>query len=646
MCSSDLAKVCHFVLLGLLTAGLLGAAPAERRTWIPVGAPGGNVRDLAQDPRNPERIYLGTADGLLYRSDDGGRHWRRLSPGFLLRGCSLDNVVVDPHGTVLVGYWEVHGPGGGVARSIDGGQNFTVLDGIQGESVRALAFAPSDPRVLAAGTLTGVFLSKDSGRSWTRISRASYPDLRNIESLAFDPKDPRVIYAGTWHLAWRTQNSGSTWGMVHRGMIDDSDVMTLTIDPRNRRTLVATACTGIYRSDDGGLGWTKLRGIPYSSRRTRAFAQGVDDPSLLLAGTTEGLWVSENDGDSWVRTTPKDLVVNAVVAQPGGVVLLGTEGAGVLRSSDGGLSWTTSNTGFSEQFVFKLLFDTEGKRVIVAVWGSPHYGGVFVSPGVAGPWVRLGEGLDGREVLSLALLGSTIVAGADDGLYERGPDEPAWTRVRTRLEGQEVHPRVTELLGLPSGALLAVTSNGVIRSPDRGRTWARAMPPDADEVLDLAGSHENPDLVVAATRAGFIKSADGGETWHKVSGSLGVTPHTLAFVPSSDDVLFATTSGGLFRSRDQGSTWQRVGGGIPHSDLTGLAVSPDGGSIYASDFTWGGVFRSNDGGTTWSRMPTDGLGSDRVWTLGIDPRAPDRILAGASAGGLHLLSPAAARSQR
>jgi hypothetical protein len=82
-----------------------------------------------------------------------------------------------------------------------------------------------------------------------------------------------------------------------------------------------------------------------------------------------------------------------------------------------------------------------------------------------------------------------------------------------------------------------------------------------------------------------------------------------------------------------------VNGGIPHSQLTGLATSPDGHTVYVSDFTWGGIFRSVDGGLVWSRMPTDGLASDRVWTLGIDPAAPERLLAAASAGGLHLLVP-------
>ena len=113
------------------------AAHAQR--WVQVGPPGGNVRALASDPRDPRRVYLGTAVGVLYRSDDGGLQWRRMSPGLPLRGCSLDNVAVDAHGTVFVGYWEIAGKGGGVARSSDGGRTFSVLKGVDGQSVRALA---------------------------------------------------------------------------------------------------------------------------------------------------------------------------------------------------------------------------------------------------------------------------------------------------------------------------------------------------------------------------------------------------------------------------------------------------------------------------------------------------------------------------
>ena len=111
----------------------------------------------------------------------------------------------------------------------------------------------------------------------------------------------------------------------------------------------------------------------------------------------------------------------------------------------------------------------------------------------------------------------------------------------------------------------------------------------------------------------------------------------MAFMPFDDRVIYATAYDGLFRSSDQGLTWERVKGGVPRSDLTGIVVSPDGRTLYASDFSFGGIFRSEDAGTSWRRMPTPGLASDRVWTLALDPSAPDRLLAVASAGGLHLL---------
>jgi len=114
-------------------------------------------------------------------------------------------------------------------------------------------------------------------------------------------------------------------------------------------------------------------------------------------------------------------------------------------------------------------------------------------------------------------------------------------------------------------------------------------------------------------------------------------PHEIVFVPTDDRVLFATTSAGLYRSDDQAETWSQVSGGIPHTDLMGIAVHPDGRTMCVADFTWGGIFRSTDAGRSWKRMPVEGLASDRVWTLGFDPAAPDWLLVGASSGGLHLL---------
>ena len=68
---------------------LLPCLTARAENWMPIGPQGGDVRSLAADPRDPRVVYLGTADGVLYRSEDTGASWRRLRPGFPERGMSL-----------------------------------------------------------------------------------------------------------------------------------------------------------------------------------------------------------------------------------------------------------------------------------------------------------------------------------------------------------------------------------------------------------------------------------------------------------------------------------------------------------------------------------------------------------------------------
>jgi photosystem II stability/assembly factor-like uncharacterized protein len=156
----------------------------------------------------------------------------------------------------LVGFWDVHGQGGGVAVSTDRGQTFSIAAGLEGESVRALALAPSDPRIAVAGTLSGVFTSRERGLSWRRISPEGHAELRNIEAVAIDPRDPRLIYAGTWHLPWKTFNGGTTWIPLHDGMADDSDVVNALAALPDGTLLLGAEGAGVLRSHDRGRTWT------------------------------------------------------------------------------------------------------------------------------------------------------------------------------------------------------------------------------------------------------------------------------------------------------------------------------------------------------------------------------------------------------
>ncbi len=620
-----------------LASCLLASRGAGAEAWVPVGPPGGDVRSLAADPRDPRVVYLGTAHGVLYRSEDGGGRWQRLAPGFPQHGMSLDDLVVGPDGTLYVAYWELDGPGGGVARSDDGGRHFTALPGPTGDAsqgVRALALAPGDPRVLVAGTSRGVFRSEDAGASWRRISPEGHAEIRNVNSVALDPRDARVVYIGTWHLPWKTADAGASWRPAKAGMIEDSDIMTMNLDRRDPEVVFATACSGIYRSANAGGLWSRIRGIPSSSRRTRAFAQDPTRPERLYAGTTEGLWISD-DSHTWQLVTRKDLVVNAVLPLPGGVVLLGCDGAGVLKSTDRGRTFTASNEGFSTRFVSDVVVDGASGRVYAGIRHDRWHGGVLTAPRAEGPWVNLGTGLEGREVLSLAEAGEgldqVVLAGTDDGLFLYAAHCGVWRRLPTVVDGLDVHPRVVHVAAASPRALAAATPAGLLVSRNGGESWERRALGLAADVSAVAFSDRAPFLLMAATALGVFRSDDLGRSFVQVSNGLaGAAVAGLAFLPGDPQVLFATTPIGLLRSADAGQTWARHGAGLPFSDITGLAFAADRRTVFASDFQKGNIYGSADGGQTWSPLPSEGLRGDRVWALA---QGRDRRLLAATAGG-------------
>jgi len=222
--------------------------------WVPVGPTGGDGRSFAADPANPRHLYLGTTNSWIYQSDDGGGSWERLAKLAKSDDLILDNIVVDQSDpkTILVGAWVVDHPDGGLFISHDSGKTWTAVEAMNGQSIRALTQAPSDPKTIIAGTLKGVFRSQDGGVQWTQITPSGSMDLHEVESIAIDPKDPQTIYAGTWHLPWKTTDGGANWHNIKQGLIDDSDVFSIIIDPTVPSVVYTSACSGIYRSDSGG----------------------------------------------------------------------------------------------------------------------------------------------------------------------------------------------------------------------------------------------------------------------------------------------------------------------------------------------------------------------------------------------------------
>ncbi|MBI1749636.1 MAG: hypothetical protein HY234_00420 [Acidobacteria bacterium] len=613
-------------LINILALFILAALPAAAQTWKPMGPPGGDVLTLAADPSDPQRIYLGTADGHIFGSTDAGETWKLLGRA----GSSADGVVtailVDPRNPkiLLAAAWSrENNGGGGVFRSEDAGVTWRP-SGLDKHAIRALAQAPSNPGILIAGALDGVFRSRDAARTWERISPEGNEEIRNLDSIAIDPHNPEIIYAGTFHLPWKTADGGRLWKPIHDGMIDDSDVMSIAVDRANPRRLYASACSGIYRSDDAGNLWRKIQGIPYTARRTHVIRQDPHRPQTIYAATTEGLWRTNDAGATWQRLTPGDWVINALVldAKSHGRLVMGTEQLGVMLSDTAGKQFRAANDGFFHRQILALALDRDRpERVLAVLANAPEP--VLATDDAGRTWKPLGPGLKAEAVRRVyALPGGWLAALDRGGLMRYDPGRSAWQRIGTVTgepafssevkeppkKGRRIPARIVRGprplnhvvldMAFTRDAWYAATDDGLLVSRDQGVTWV--ITPVGPVVLPARSVRISPDgkNFWVVTLRGMVFSRDAGSTWswHDLPLEAG---GALRLDVAGDKTILATAGKGLYISRDAGSTWRQAANGLPRAPIQDLAVV---GDIFLVSMQTQGLYISYDRGATWARI--------------------------------------------
>lgn len=617
---------------------VLLASLAQAQTWRSMGPPGGDVRALAADPRDPSRIYLGTTDGHIFGSRNGGESWELLGRA----GPRLDGVItailVDPRGSrrVYASLWTLDpAAGGGVYRSEDGGKTWQLF-GLEGQAVRALAQADSDPNILVAGTLGGVFHTGDNGKSWERISPEGHEEIRNIDSIAIDPRDPQTIYAGTFHLPWKTSDGGRTWRPIQEGMIDDSDVMSMVIDRVDAERIYASACSGIYRSENGGKLWAKVQGIPYSARRTHVIAQDPLDAEVVYAGTTEGLWKSEDGGASWERITPKDWVINALAlhASERNRMVMGTERTGVMVSNDGGKTFRSVNEGFNHRQIVALALDGDRPGRVLAVLTNAPDAALATEDGGAA-WHSLGPGLDTEKLLRVYAAPSGWWAALERGGLMRYEEKSgAWKRAgllaAARGKSGRAFSSVVTDMAFSKKAWYIASPEGLFTSADEGALWKPlALGPVSLPVSSVRASRDGQQLWMVSLR-GMVFSKDAGATWawHDLPSEAGGAMR-LEVADTEGRTMLATARKGLYVSRDAGTSWQLVASGLPDAPLRDLAIS---GEVILAAMETGGLFISLDGARTWSRI--EGTLAEGHFPVVTTPTGAGTIFAASSSEGV------------
>jgi len=632
----------RFLILFLLLPLLV---PGARAGWVPIGPFGGDARSLAADPKDPDLMYLGTRTGQIYITKDGGRLWSRLAGLHAPADWVVDSLSVDPtnRNVLYAGMWSVSGAGGGIYKSTDGGVSWRELEGIKGQSIRALAMAPSSSQILVAGSLEGVFRTEDGGVSWKRVSPAGHREIRDVESVAIDPNYSQIIYIGTWHLPWKTEDGGAHWVSIKKGIVDDSDIFSIVIDRSHTQTLFASACTGIYRSDTAGAEWKKINGIPNSSRRTRILALDLRDPVTLYAGTTEGLWRTKDGGESWDRLTHHTWVINAIVidSRDPQHLYLGMDQSGVMESQNGGASFQAANRGFAQRLISRIVPDPVNKgRFYATLLQDGQSGEVLQTEDNGETWRPVGAGLEGRDVLSLLVVTQPswkLLAGTADGIFEFSAEQPVWQN-QSQLQISPGSPFVAAQ-GISvrdiyrRGArepIYAATSAGLLES-EGGRSW-RQLPlilPRGD-ISAVATAGEGGNVILAATAAGLKISRDSGKSWEDVAldGDSHARVRRIASHPANPGVLLVGADTGLFRSTDAGVTWEKFGHGVPLSTAIQDLILAQNDPAHVVVASGAGIFQSIDGGDHYSRLD-DGAGIEAL---------PIQLLALPSLDGLPILA--------
>jgi photosystem II stability/assembly factor-like uncharacterized protein len=267
-------------VLALALAACGSSGGANGGSTVKPGLPNTpDYHSLLVDPTNSNKIVLGTHYGL-YVSTDGGRHWRADK----LQGDDAMNIARPEGNTIWVAghnvfkkstdggaSWsdvrpsglpslDIHGfavdprdsktlyaavAGQGFFRSGNGGRSFSLVSAEVGGSVMALAATP-DGRILAGDMQRGLLVSRNGGKTWQRVVRAS------ILGLAINPTDPKRILASTAGIALST-DGGRNWRLAFNLPKGVGPVAWSQSEPK---LAYAVGLNRIfYRSVDGGETW-------------------------------------------------------------------------------------------------------------------------------------------------------------------------------------------------------------------------------------------------------------------------------------------------------------------------------------------------------------------------------------------------------
>ncbi|HKR66864.1 MAG TPA: hypothetical protein VJZ00_24265, partial [Thermoanaerobaculia bacterium] len=321
-----------------------------------------NVESLAIDPRSHDRIYIGTwRQG--WRTDDGGKSWKQIADGMVL-DTDMFSITIDPMKPDNM--WVA--TCGWVYNSTNGGDKWTrYRDGFNNRRIHDVEIDPCDPDVVYAGSVAGLYRSEDRGKSWYVMSDEGLV----INSIVLHPQRPdRIVLGIEGDGVYLSQDRGKTFERTSAGL-HNVRIAAIASDPfaKNRvysAVMFGGASSGIYRSDDAGMTWTKVSRTALPEVLSLVIASEADADVKFIAGTEKGFFWS-NDGEEWTQAEPSSFPIRvAKVLRFNRTRSFAATAEGVFTTRDGGKNWYRL-AGAKNRAVDIAIGTLDNKRALYAL---------------------------------------------------------------------------------------------------------------------------------------------------------------------------------------------------------------------------------------------------------------------------------------